>query len=229
MSIEAAEKALNFPFLWNVVCGHHFGEPLLHPDILEIARICKQKGLGFGFSTNAELLTVEVFERLLYSGLTWLKISFHTPKGRSLYQSIKKRFPHFVLLASDLEVKHNWAGLVEGNGLKSGKARGDCIFHRYNIGVVSAQGEVLSCCMDAHGMSSIGSLFDFTPEQFISLENTLWTSLCDDCPMRRSDEELENEYRDIMEITKRSQAEPIHSCGSRQSFRESKPLRLCMV
>jgi hypothetical protein len=223
MRIETVERILGFPFLWNVVCGHHFGEPLLHPHILEIARLCREKGLGFGFSTNAELLTPEFFERLLDAGLTWMKISFHTPKGESLYETIKRRFPGFVLLASDLEVKHDWAGLVAGAGLKRGGAGGDCIFHRYDLGVVSAQGEVLSCCMDAHGKSSIGPLLDFTPERFISLENTIRTSLCDNCPMRRSEEELQREYTDIIEITKRAQAEPLRSCGAGKFLPESTP------
>jgi hypothetical protein len=211
MGIETVRRTLDFPFLWNVVCGHHFGEPLLHPHILDIARLCREKGLGFGFSTNAELLTPEFFERLLDAGLTWLKISFHSPAGKTHYRRIKSLFPDFMLLTSDLEVKHDWAGQVGGGSLKRGRPSGDCVFHRYDLCAISAQGEILSCCMDAHGESAIGSLLDFTPGQFVSLENKIWTSLCDVCPMRRSDEELQNEYNEILGITRRAQAAPAHS------------------
>lgn len=205
MDIKIVEKILDFPFMWDIVGGHHFGEPLLHPDILKVAALCRSKGLGFGFSTNAELLTVELFRKLVDSGLTWLKISFHTAKGRSMYDSLKDLFPDFALFSSDLEVKHDWAGLVNGEGLSPGAGEGDCIFHRYNLGVVSAQGEVLSCCMDAHGVSSIGSIFDFSPAEFLSLKNSIWTSLCKKCFMRENDEALQNDHRFIMEVGRRAQ------------------------
>jgi len=200
MPLNTVERVLDYPFIENIVCGHHFGEPLLHPDILEIADICRRKGLAFGFSTNAVVLTIESFRELVEAGLSWLKISFHAAKGRAMYSLIRQQFPDFILLTSDLKLKHDWAGLVEGEGLDKGRGKGACLFHRYNLGVISAQAEVLSCCMDAEGISSIGSVFDFTPGAFLAYKNDIRTPLCSSCPMRRNEDDLENEYRFIIEI-----------------------------
>ena len=172
MPLKVFEKVLDYPFLWKVVCGHHFGEPLLHPHIMEIAALCRQCGLGFGFSTNAEKLDIGKFTGLLQAGLTWLKISFHSPHGLAIYDKLKKLFPDFLLLASELDNKHDWAGQVRGiKDSIPGSHSGDCIFHAYNLSVVSAQAEVLACCMDAHGASSIGSIFQWNTEEFSQLKN----------------------------------------------------------
>lgn len=67
--------------------GHHLkwlhgaGEPLLHPDLMDIVRyINRDQGLDASFATNATLLTAEKFGQLLESGLTHLYISLDSIK-----------------------------------------------------------------------------------------------------------------------------------------------------
>src|SRR5246127_5752250 len=51
------------------------GEPLLHPELDEIIRCIRQRGMIAGLITNGYLLTVERIERLNQTGLEWLQIS----------------------------------------------------------------------------------------------------------------------------------------------------------
>ena len=53
------------------------GEPLLHPDICEMVKYSKQKGLiDVYFNTNAMLLTGDMSKRLIDAGLDRISISF---------------------------------------------------------------------------------------------------------------------------------------------------------
>ena len=55
---------------------HHRGEPLLHPDIFEMIKYAKHKGLQTKMHTNATLLTEEKSLKLLESGLDFVSFSF---------------------------------------------------------------------------------------------------------------------------------------------------------
>jgi radical SAM protein with 4Fe4S-binding SPASM domain len=55
---------------------HHRGEPLLHPDIFEMIKYAKQKGLQTKMHTNATLLSEEKSLKLLESGLDFVSFSF---------------------------------------------------------------------------------------------------------------------------------------------------------
>ncbi len=52
------------------------GEPLLNPQIFDLVRYCKSKGLRTGFSTNATLLRGEKLDDLFESGLDSLILAF---------------------------------------------------------------------------------------------------------------------------------------------------------
>lgn len=52
------------------------GEPLLHPDLAKMVRMAKDKGLYCRLNTNATLLSVDVSEALLKSGLDCVEFSF---------------------------------------------------------------------------------------------------------------------------------------------------------
>ena len=51
------------------------GEPLLHPDLDDIIRRIRKRGMVAGLITNGYLLTADRIERLNQAGLEWLQIS----------------------------------------------------------------------------------------------------------------------------------------------------------
>ncbi|HAI69045.1 MAG TPA: hypothetical protein DCM38_06355 [Gammaproteobacteria bacterium] len=194
MPLEVFEKTLDYPFWKDVVAGHLFGEALLHPDLIDITRLCYERGLAFGFSTNAVLLEMDYLKKLIDAGLAWIMISFHIPRAKDWVEAIQKAFPKFPVLSSTLEIKHDWAGQVTSRRVVNYANLGDCIFHTYNLVSISAQGEILPCCIDVEARHSMGSLFDLSPEAFVAKENKVWFDLCAQCHMRDNPENLDALY-----------------------------------
>ena len=180
MPLSVFEKVLDYPMALNGVAGHLFGEAFLHPDLLEMTKMCKEKGLDFGFSTNTLLLDLNIMEQLIDAGLTWIVISYHVPKAGQIETMVKQAFPDLPVYNNILEAKHDWAGQVDystknnvrQNVQQAQAVEGDCIFHEYDFATVSAQGELYACCIDAEGVSSFGSLFEYSPEAIRELYNT---------------------------------------------------------
>lgn len=213
MSKELFDKILNYPFMLNIACGHHFGEPLLHPDLLYIAEKCRDKGLFFGFSTNGELLTIPKLDDLIKAGLSWIKISFHTNYSINLFKKIKERYPLLPVLISELKELHDWAGQVDIEGknrrIKTNKVidqskQIDCIFHKKNLAVIDSRGDILACCMDAHGTSDMGSVFNITKDSFMRMKNDSYFYLCESCHMKSAD--IEEEVRFYEEFARTAAA-----------------------
>jgi len=55
---------------------HGLGEPLLHPDIIEMVRYCRSRRVKTGISTNAMMLTEEMSAKLLEAGLDYIFLAF---------------------------------------------------------------------------------------------------------------------------------------------------------
>ena len=227
MSRELFDRVIEYPFMFNIACGHHFGEPLLHPELLYMAKKCRDKGLLFGFSTNAEILTLKKLNDLIKAGLSWIKISFHSEYSKKIYREIKQEYPALPLLSSELNELHDWAGQVDIDGIASAGPvpraskgrlsnpskkktirdtetndeltdRNDCIFHRENFGVIDSRGRILACCIDAHGIGDMGTVYDLTKADFVKMENNLYFELCKECPMKEMDVDEEiNFYKKI--------------------------------
>lgn len=203
MPLEVFERILEYPMMFDIVCAHNFGEPLLYPDLLKAASMSRDRGLSFGFSTNAVLLDMDVLAGLVEAGLRWIKISFHFDKGRRLLEEAQRRFPGIAVIASELQDKHDFAGQVGGEGLRDRAEHpgGECLFRKYDLAVISSQAEVLACCIDAEGMSSLGPVFQWTPQEFSRLQNNMWLELCDNCAYRQTDKALQAEYRHIQSFS----------------------------
>lgn len=65
------------------VIPHIWGEPLLHPDIVEMVRYAKKAGMRVEITTNGYLLSPKTSRGLLMAGLDHLIVSFHgmTPES----------------------------------------------------------------------------------------------------------------------------------------------------
>jgi hypothetical protein len=198
MALAFFERALDYPFAYDVVTAHHFGEPLLHQDIVTMCRMSFERGLAFGFSTNLNVRRpLDTVGRLVDAGLGWLKISFHNDIARQRAEEIQAAFPELPLIFETLERKHSWAGQVAvpwHSNQRCVPGVMDCEFHVFDHCVVSAQGRLLACCLDVEGRSDFGGLLDHSPEAFARLRNDVLFDLCASCPMCTPIEELRPFY-----------------------------------
>ena len=198
MPLETFVRALDYPFSRDVVVGHHFGEPLLHADIVTMCRAAFDRGLAFGFSTNLNVPRhMQTIAALVENGLAWLKISFHNEVSTRRAAEVTAAFPDLPVIFERLERKHSWADQVAlpfAGNQRCQPGTMDCEFHHFDQCVVSAQGRLLACCLDVEGQSDFGSLFDFTPQAFSHLRNDVLFELCGHCPILRPVGELEPYY-----------------------------------
>ena len=65
-----------------------WGEPLLHPRLIDMVRLLKQKGCFTGFSTNGLLLTENKAQSLLSAGVDYLAFSLDGASPRT-YQAVR--------------------------------------------------------------------------------------------------------------------------------------------
>jgi len=91
------------------------GEPLLHPDLDQVIRRIRQRGMIAGLITNGYLLVAERIERLNRAGLEWLQISIDnvTPDDVSK-KSLKVLYRKLELLAEYADFHVNINSVVGG-------------------------------------------------------------------------------------------------------------------
>lgn len=101
--------------------GLQGGEPLLHPDIVEIVRYCKEMDLRTSMSTNGFMLTEELIGELETAGLDSLHISVDrmTPTP-STYKSLKTILPKLDLLKKS-NLRFNLSGVLFDGTLAEAK------------------------------------------------------------------------------------------------------------
>jgi MoaA/NifB/PqqE/SkfB family radical SAM enzyme len=77
------------------------GEPLLHPQIVELIRMCAQKGVRPSLHTNATRLTPELAEQMIKAGLGEISFSFD---GRTIeeYETLRKG-AHFSAVLNNIQ------------------------------------------------------------------------------------------------------------------------------
>jgi pyruvate-formate lyase-activating enzyme len=91
------------------VCLHAFGEPLLHPRIVEIVEVLSRRGLAVEMVTNGNLLTPALARGLRQAGLFELGIS-HPNLSPENYQLCRGTPPPPGLDARIAEAAAEWAG-----------------------------------------------------------------------------------------------------------------------
>jgi len=83
MPIELFYELIPFLRYTDLVYLQGWGEPLLHKDLFEMLRICKDKGKRVGFTTNGMLLTEDRIRMLVDSELDILGISLAGTTART--------------------------------------------------------------------------------------------------------------------------------------------------
>ena len=91
------------------------GEPLLHPELDEIIRRIRNRGMIAGLITNGYLLVADRIQRLNRAGLEWLQISIDnvTPDDVSK-KSLKVLDKKLELLAEHADFHVNINSVVGG-------------------------------------------------------------------------------------------------------------------
>jgi MoaA/NifB/PqqE/SkfB family radical SAM enzyme len=165
----------------NFMILHHFGEPLLHPELPELIERASRAKLNPGFSTNGESLTEAGFRTLLRRGLRWLCITFHTPRGEAVFHELRglarehrllywgrKLVPtpvpndgHAILdYGVEYQLQHSFAGAVAPERPQPPGWTPRCDYLRWNFVSVLHDGRVVPCGMDARGDHVLGDVGD---------------------------------------------------------------------
>src|SRR6266853_2110612 len=91
------------------------GEPLLHPDLDDIIRAMRRRGLIAGMITNGYLLTPDRIQRLNRAGLDWMQISIDNVKPDDVSKkSLKVLDRKLQVLAEHAEFHVNINSVVGG-------------------------------------------------------------------------------------------------------------------
>jgi len=176
MSVETFKKVLKKQEL-DFMELHGFGEPLMHPQIYDFVRMAHERGFKTQFSTNGLLLSREVMDKLVDSGLNTLWISIRPffdivkPKMEELYDEYSKKMEiviYYVEYPEKMQrlpsgwkvtnvIPHSWSSQVRLSFVKSI----DKCFNLKNSAVtVLWDGRVSNCCHDFDGKYIIGSIDD---------------------------------------------------------------------
>jgi hypothetical protein len=166
---------LNFAIL------HHFGEPLLHPELPRFVELAAAAHLNPGFSTNGETLTRARFEELCDRGLRWMCVTFHTAAGARTYQAMlgpararglfywgrelvdtpAGHDPEAIFnYGIERQLKHTFAGAVGPAPMRPPGGRPACDYLDRNFVCVLHDGRVVSCAMDERAENVLGTVDD---------------------------------------------------------------------
>lgn len=161
---------------------HLFGDPLLHPQFAEMARVIWQRyKTPLSFSTNGKALTPAMADKLAIVPWKYITLSPHDKEAaeKAMY-SLGSRG---VKLQWHGGPDHNWAGQVEHEI----QWRWQCEFAMYGKMVVRWNGDIAMCCITDGPQGVIGSIWD---DDLLSKENVSF-ELCEQCHLTRDESEAE--------------------------------------
>ena len=81
---------------------HHFGDPLLHPKMDDLIKICHKYGIKASFSTNPSSLTKENVKKILDVGLDHLHISLDGAT-KETYEKIRRGRADYDIALKNIE------------------------------------------------------------------------------------------------------------------------------
>ena len=165
----------------NFLILHHFGEPLLHPELPRFVRMAADAELNPGFSTNGVQLTRARLDELVEAGLKFLCVTFHEERGRQAYEELReharsldlafwgreltngqKTHVREAMLTYGIErqVLHTFAGTVGEEIPREPGWRPPCDYLDRNFVCVLHDGRVVPCAMDERADNVLGTVDD---------------------------------------------------------------------
>lgn len=148
---------------------HHIGESLLHPQLEERLRQVANAGLDIQFSTNGVLLERKFDLLRSIPAHVDITLSMHLwPESSSDYFDALRSWQG---RAEGTNIRVNQAFNIEQDGsytfhdwtnydAKAWDYEDRCFFLRDNWGVVLWNGDIVACCLDSEGHSTIGNVMD---------------------------------------------------------------------
>jgi radical SAM protein with 4Fe4S-binding SPASM domain len=86
ISFETFEKIINeFPELQHIELQGE-GEPLLHPQFFDMAKLAQSRGIRISMITNGSMFTSQRIDKILECGIEALQISIESPKPKDFYE-----------------------------------------------------------------------------------------------------------------------------------------------
>jgi hypothetical protein len=150
---------------------HHFGEPLLHPELPEMIAYAKSKGKRVEFSTNGKGLNAQkdgdaYLRRVLAAEPHRMRIAYdYFQPDEFVKKALTLNVSTIITMHAvtkgvllDFKPLNNWAGQMASLG--ESEIKGSCHFLKYGYNVVMASGHVVPCCQDYEGKHVIGHIDD---------------------------------------------------------------------
>lgn len=136
------------------------GEALLHPDVIEYCQLARAAlpNARLLLATNGLLLTDHVGKALAEHNVE-VFVSTHRPEKAGPAIEVAKRYNilggvNHAFATSSID----WAGQVEW--FTSAPSNLKCLYLRDGWGTVLQNGDMVTCCMDAHGKRIVGHVDD---------------------------------------------------------------------
>lgn len=154
----------------NYVALHHFGEPLLHPQLPEMIEYANAQGKRVEFSTNGKGLVNQAggddyLRRVLAAQPYRMRIAYDFFRPAQLVLDALTFNVNTIITAhavtegvlKERKPFNNWAGQLDE---RPSEIAGECFYLKYQYAAVLASGEVVPCCQDYEGKHIIGSVLD---------------------------------------------------------------------
>jgi len=175
---------------------HNFGEPLLHPEVVDFVAHCTERGVDASFFTNGILLSPELLARLADAGLTHLCVSEHTRgEGDRVARLIEETGVPVAIrdrFRPQRQQLHSWAGQVTPGArilpVHASEGPGPCLFERQQAAVVLWDGCIGVCCIDVEGQGARGTVDDYLAGD--AEYHFAPIPLCGGCSLMRGEEDL---------------------------------------
>lgn len=154
---------------------HLFGEPMMHPQFIEIASRIKEVIRDISWSTNGFGVTMTKAEEIAQLAPSWITISPHKPATAKAAEYFLKAVGVKVRMHGGPD--HNWAGQISHDV----KWSESCNFTDYDMVVIRWNGDVAQCCISDSDQGIIGSIWD----KDLKYRKRGFFELCKTCHLKR--------------------------------------------
>lgn len=155
------------------VALHHFGEPLLNPDLPVMIAYANKRGKVVEFSTNGKGLNDakdgdDYLRAVLDARPHRMRIAYDFFRPNAFIRDALTFNVSTIItvhavtpgLLKERKPLNNWAGQMAELG--PSEISGECFFLKYRYAAVMQTGEVVPCCQDYEGKHIIGNVNDPT-------------------------------------------------------------------
>lgn len=189
-----SEEVLGAALDWIIRAGgkrvalHHFGEPLLHPNLKARLEQVARSGIEMQISSNGvlldrlwdELLEVDYPMTIMLSIHQWSSSESDYLKALRRYQALAEGTKIAIMPAYNIiDGRFSFHAWAEGQRVDWNASQ--CPFVRYNAAVILWNGDIAGCCVDHEGVTSRYNLLD---EEAYLHQTRVWSG-CATCDVGR--------------------------------------------